>query len=286
MSRYEVIIVSYGRDHLLGAQLKQIRRLYPDVPICWGLQGEYSPALNDLAAGDPGVRIVHHHRPHITETLNACLRTSKAELVFLLDDDALPCPGWMESMELVFQQHPDLVYCMGREIRLSGHPSLLEEWARLCCETVCVPFVPRNARCRGRIVGWMNKGGFLFGNFHLSGSCEINSPRGCNLALHRRRTLELGGFDEDFRGVQWGFETEFGLRLQSCGLRGRYCSEAAVLHAQVPQGGTRAKTDWSGLAVSVHNHRLVNRHLGPCAWIGALPRMGRTLLRCLVGAKA
>lgn len=275
MFNYEVIIPSYGRDHLLGDQLAQLRKLYPTLSVCWGLQGEYSPELHDVAAADGQVRIVHRLTPHITATINECVQSSQADFILLLDDDALPCPGWLEAFDEVFRQYPDLAYCMGREVRLGQPWSLVGAWLRLLSESFFVFFVPAKARIHGRIVGWMNALGFLWGNFDLSGTCVINSPRGCNLALHRRRTMELGGFDENFQGNQWGFETEFGLRLQQRGLLGRYCGTAAVLHTQTALGGTRTYRKWSGVKASWHNHELVNKHLGLWAWVGAIPRLLR-----------
>lgn len=285
MSGFEIIIASYGRDQLLAAQWRQLRCLYPKIPICWGLQGEYGPELDQLAAQDQKLRIVHLPRPQITAVLNACLRSSPARYVVLLDDDALPVPGWLEAFAAIFAQFPELPYAMGREIRQARPVSLGGAWARLGAETLCAPFVPARAKSSGRIVGWMTRAGFLFGNFALSGAALINSPRGCNLALNRALALDQGGFEESFQGTQWGFETEFGLRLQRAGLWGQFCPEAVVLHAQAPDGGTRARQDWSGLSTSLHNHALVNRQLGPWAWIGALPRLARTALRCWRGRK-
>lgn len=281
MSSFEVVIPSYGREHLLPDQLLWLRRLYPHLPVCWGLQGAYDPHLDGLAKNTEQLRIVHDPSPHITRTINTCLQSSQADYVLLLDDDAHPCPGWLEAFTAVFEDSPDLIYCMGREIRVHQHWSLLGAWARLGAESVFYFFVPPSARAQGRIVGWMNALGFLWGNFDLAGTGRINSPRGCNLALHCKKTLEHGGFDERFQGSEWGFETEFGLRLQHQGHWGAYCGQAAVLHAQAPQGGTRAHDAWSGLKASWHNHKLVNKHLGPLAWIGALPRLVRAGYRGL-----
>lgn len=277
--RHEIVIVSYGRDELLIQNHRVLRQLYPATPVCWGLQGALSHAVREIETNDQSLRIVHRQTPHITATLNDCLGSSNAEIVLLLDDDAVPCPGWLEMMDDVFTRHQGLVYCMGREIRLNSHFNLFHTWLRLASESIHRVFVPQSALSSGRIIGWMTRTGFIIGNFDLSGNCRINSPRGCNMALDRKAALALGGFEEAFRGNHWGFETEFGLRAQAAGHLGYFCGQAVVLHAQTASGGTRSASSWSSLSTSLHNHRLLIRHVGPLAWLGAIPRLARTLYR-------
>jgi hypothetical protein len=271
---FEVVVVTYGRDETLLKNYATLRALYPDLPVCWGVQGPVSNRVREAAAADPLLRVEHREQPHITATLNQCIRSSQAQVAVMLDDDAGPCPGWLEGFRAAFAAHPEAAYVMGREIRTRGH-GLAGVLARGVLEALCRPFVPAGALSGGRLIGRINGAGFLLGNFDLPGVCRINAPRGCNLAVRRAAFLDLGGFSENFTGNQWGFEADFGLRAQHAGLDGIFWGAAMAVHDQEPKGGTRTVRTWGDLRHAVHNHAQLNRLLGPWAWIGAVPRLVR-----------
>lgn len=273
---FEVIVVSYGRDEALIRNHAALRALYPDLPVCWGMQGSLSSRIRDAVAADSQLRLEHREQPHITATLNQCIHSAQADVVIMLDDDARPCPGWLEGFQAAFAAYPLAAYVMGREIRTRAH-SLGGVLARGCLEAICRPFVPAAALSSGRLIGWINGAGFLLGNFDLPGTCRVNAPRGCNLALRREAFLELGGFSEEFTGNQWGFEAEFGLRVQRAGLEGIFWGEAMAVHDQEARGGTRTVRTWGNLRHAVHNHVQLNRYLGLWGWIGAVPRLVRAV---------
>lgn len=272
--RFEAVVVSYGREKVLLENHAALRALYPELPVCWGIQGPLSGEISAAVESDPHLRLEHREQPHITAALNQCIRSSEVDVVIMLDDDARPCPGWLEAFEAAFAVYPDAAYIMGREIRTRCH-GLGGLLARGLLEAACRPFAPAEALSAGRLVGWINSAGLLLGNFDLPGVCLINAPRGCNLALRRAAWERLGGFSEDFTGNQWGFEVDFGLRARHAGLKGIFWGAAMAVHDQESGGGTRAVRSWGSLRHAVHNHVQVNRHLGWCGWIGALPRLAR-----------
>lgn len=271
---FEIIVVTYGRDETLLENYVALRALYPHLPMCWGVQGVVSDRIREAVAADPLLRLEHREEPHITAALNQCIRSTRAHVAIMLDDDARPCPGWLEAFQAAFDTHPGAAYVMGREIRTRCH-SLGGVLARGFLEALCRLFVPAEALSGGRLIGWINGGGLLLGNFDLPGTCRINAPRGCNLALRKAAFLDLGGFSENFTGNQWGFEAEFGLRAQRAGLDGIFWGAAMAIHEQKPEGGTRTVRTWGNLRHTVHNHAQLNRLLSPWAWLGAVPRLIR-----------
>lgn len=275
----ELVIVSYNRDDILAATLESIRRLYPDLPICLGLQGAGAEALGERLSSTFGARTVCLAQPSVTESLNRCILSSSADLVLMLDDDALPCPGWLEAHRAAFAADGDLAYSAGREIRVRKGRSVPSELLRMIVEQPLRLAVPRDAVLQGRIVGWLTSFGILLGNLDRPGTCLINAPRGCNMALRTSVFRDIGGFSTAFRGNAWGFEPEFGARLARRGRLGRYVGDAVVLHGEAASGGTRERAGRAWFKDFLHNHRALMATVGRQAWLGATPRLVARWLR-------
>jgi GT2 family glycosyltransferase len=61
-----------------------------------------------------------------------------------------------------------------------------------------------------------------------------------NLSVRRDRAIAVGGFDENFVGTAFRFETEFCRRLIAAGGRVLFQPTARILHLRAPRGGTRS----------------------------------------------
>jgi len=268
----ELVIPSYKRIVTLQTTLKQIRVIYPGLRICLGLQGEVPRDFLELMEQDQYVRVLQMPAPGTTPSLNSAIFSSHADIVLILDDDAVPHFGWLESHMKAFARDPELAYTAGREVRSTKEKSSFSALVRIVVETFFGMFLGSNKKLNGRIVGWTNGMGLIFGNFDRPGTCAINTPRGCNMALRRSSFSENGGFNDRFRGNAWGFEAEFGIRLAKKGLLGKYLGDAIVIHHEVPSGGSRA-SDSRWFDDYLFNHRFIIDLLGPQAWIGSLPRL-------------
>jgi len=265
----EIIIVSYNRMEILAETLGLLRRLYPSTPLCLGIQGEKpSKEFTNLFIFNQPTRLVHFQEPSITRTLNTCIQSSEAEICLLLDDDACPCPGWLEEHLKAYSENSLLPYTVGREIRTTKCRFFVDELINYLVETVHRFFVPPEAILCGRIVGWVFETGFVFGNFNLPGQAAINSARGCNMSVRREWFQKNGGFNENFRGNSWGFETEFGKRTQKAGKLGKYIGQAVVLHHETMTGGTRASAGEVYIRDFEHNQNLLKKELGRWAVLG------------------
>jgi len=152
----ELIIVSYRRSDILAASLKTIRQLYPTLPICLGLQGDEAEDLARRMEHEFKVRTVCLEAPSVTESLNRCILSSAADLVLLLDDDAVPCSGWFDAHRSAFEADPDLPYSCGREVRINKGRSVPSEAMRIMVETLLRLVIPRHAVINGRVIGWLS----------------------------------------------------------------------------------------------------------------------------------
>jgi GT2 family glycosyltransferase len=274
MTTVELIIPSYNRLAILKESLRMVRMVYPDLMICLGIQGDMPDAgFHEQLRNDPYMRIEALLAPSTTRTLNHCIKTSRADIILILDDDAVPHFGWLEAHVSAFHADPELAYTSGREVRSSKGRSSFSELIRILVEGLFGFFLGKDKKIDGRIVGWISRSGFIFGNFDVPGVCTINAPRGCNMAVRRSTFQQLGGFEEKFRGNAWGFEAQFGVRMARTDKFGRYLGDAIVIHHEVPSGGSRQASRAGWFSDFLFNHTLLIKILGPQAWIGSLPRL-------------
>jgi len=150
---------------------------------------------------------------------------------------------------------PGLFYTCGREIRVRSIRPAYADSIRLLFEAFFRKFLPKDVSLQGRIVGWTSSTGLIFGNFNQPGTCRINTPRGCNMAVRKAAFAAIGGFNGFFRGNAWGFEAEFGLRMARAGEYGRFLGDAAVLHYEVPAGGLPKSNDIPAPPETVSTYR-------------------------------
>lgn len=273
----ELIIPSYNRFERLRDTLRAIRRLYPDLPIRVALQGPDDRArLAAALPGDPNLSVDYHAEPRLIPAINTAFLNSPAAICILLDDDAVPCDGWLEA-HVAALRDPAVSYTFGREVNARAGRTRLSELLRMAGETAFGLALGADRKICGRIVGWTNGLGFVFANFHLPGTCVINAPAEGNFGIRRRTFLEAGGFRTDFRGNCWGYGPELGLRLARTGKLGRYVGDAIMIHRPHVTGGTRAKRGSAWYRDYLHNNGLLVESIGPWGWIGAMPRLLRRL---------
>jgi GT2 family glycosyltransferase len=275
----EVVIPSYKRLENLKTTVAGIRLLYPTIKVCLGLQGDMpGPELDQELSADPNLRIEKMPSPSSTITMTTCIKSSGADIILILDDDAVPVHGWMEAHRAAFENDPDLAYTGGREVRLSRKRPPFEDIICIINEWIFGVFLPRDRKINGRIVGWFNWIGLFFGNFDMPGTCVVNNPRGCNMAVRRDIFLAAGGFSPNIIGNGYLFEVEFGLRMARQKKLGRYIGDAIVIHHEVSTGGSRAAQRMKWFLDYVHNHKQVMKIIGLQGWVGSVPRLIKRLL--------
>lgn len=86
----------------------------------------------------------------------------------------------------------------------------------------------------------VTKTGRVFANATSTVRQDINAPRGGNMSYRRQIILDVGGFDESFRGNAMREETDFSLRVVKAGWRIVYDPEAVADHLGLA-GGSRSR---------------------------------------------
>jgi hypothetical protein len=79
--------------------------------------------------------------------------------------------------------------------------------------------------------------------FNSSEPGFIGNVMAGNLSVKRVRALEAGGFDENFSGAAYRFETDFAARLVRGGGRIWFEPRASIRHLKAGSGGLRAYGD-------------------------------------------
>lgn len=103
-------------------------------------------------------------------------------------------------------------------------------------------------------------------SFNAAERRDVENVIACNLSVRRSRALSIGGFDDNFIGVAYRFETDFARRLIAAGGRIRFEPAASLHHLKAPGGGTRTWGDHKSSASPMHSvgdYYFALRHVRP-----------------------
>ena len=162
-------------------------------------------------AAQPGVRvrvIANERNVGFGAAVNQAFRASQAPFLAVLNDDAVPEPGWLAALLAAVEPRPDVGMCAS-QIRMTG--GLLDSAGMLLCRD-------GSSKQRGHLAP---PGAFVRRQ-------ETLCPSGC-AALYRREMLdEIGLFDESF--FLYCEDTDLGLRARWAAWECLYVPEAIVEH--------------------------------------------------------
>lgn len=222
--RLSIVIPTLGRESILLDTLRALLALEDRAEeiLIIDQTPQHKPATDSTLkhwhdAGD--ICWIRRETPGIPQAMNSGLLASSGELVLFLDDDIIPAPGliaWHRASHA--QQKVDAV--VGQVIQPWQQP-----------EEIAHPH---------KLTGLQTDFDFPF-NSTVSG--PVQNVMAGNLSVVRERALSIGGFDEQFVGSAYRFETEFARRLIAAGGKIWFCGEASIKHLRVPSGGTRQKGD-------------------------------------------
>jgi GT2 family glycosyltransferase len=215
-----IAIPTYRRESVLLDTLDSLLSRAPGAEILVVDQtpdheADTTRQLQSLCVADR-IRWLRLDRPSIPHAMNVGLVESRREIVLFVDDDVEPS-----------------------DMLLSGHLAGYEDagtWAVV--GQVLQPgespgSSPRAYRTEGLHA-------FLDFPFNSVEKAWVANGIACNLSVRRRRAIEVGGFDENFVGAAYRFETEFCRRIVGGGGRVLFEPAAPIRHLRVPSGGTRA----------------------------------------------
>ncbi|HEY3964462.1 MAG TPA: glycosyltransferase [Planctomycetaceae bacterium] len=220
VSDVAIAIPTYGRDQVLLETIQGC--LHLDKPAGDILVIDQTPehdlpterALQTLH-NDQRIRWVRLAQPSIPRAMNRALQSTERSLVLYLDDDIIPTASLVQRHVEAHNEFDPWVV-VGQ---------IIQPWQEPC--DVSPPAAPSPL--------WVD---FDF-PFHTTQSCWLQNAMAGNMSVRRDRTIQIGGFDENFRGVAFRFETEFARRVIRHGGRIRFCPTAGIRHLRVARGGTR-----------------------------------------------
>ncbi len=217
--RVSVVIPTLGREDVLVRTLERVMALGPAHETIVVDQTERHEA-------DTTEFLSRHHErgrlrwlrrspPSIPGAMNAGLLEAGGTVVLFLDDDVEP------STELLVRH-------------MAAHDEFSEAWA--VAGQVLQPGVQPTPGKGSSGRGFWRDLEFPFAS---TDRAWVLSVMAGNLSVKRARALQVGGFDENFEGVAYRFETEFCRRLADAGGRTLFEPGATLRHLRAPTGGTR-----------------------------------------------
>jgi GT2 family glycosyltransferase len=217
-----VVIPTYQREQVLLDTIRVVLGQSPSAKEI--LVVDQSPAHDPPTAQqlqswhDQGlIRWVRLAEPSIPKSMNHGLKLATQPVVLFLDDDLTADPSLVGWHWRTHQQFSEAVAVAGQVLQPGE--------------------ISRNVPVRGPRTGLWADLEFPF--FRSKADWVFNVMAG-NLSVNRDFALKIGGFDENFAGVSYRFETEFARRLIEGGGRIRFCPNASINHLRAERGGTRS----------------------------------------------
>jgi len=162
------------------------------------------------------VRWLRIEEQSITRAANTALREATSPVVLFVDDDISPEPGLVDAHGKAYGESADTWAVAGQVVQPE------QRRARVARS------VPRDGLSHS-----------LDFSFRSPERMWVRSAMAGNFSVRRERALEIGGFDENFVGAAFRFETEFCRRLWRYGGKVLYEPTARVHHLRAVTGGIR-----------------------------------------------
>ncbi|MCA9034526.1 MAG: glycosyltransferase family 2 protein [Planctomycetaceae bacterium] len=155
--------------------------------------------------------------PSIPKSMNHGLALAREPIVLFLDDDVTASPDLVSAHATAHGSHPQVVAVVGQVLQ----PGEISQSVPVNC--------PRTGLSADL-------------DFPFFNSLEqpVANVMAGNLSVKREFALQIGGFDENFTGVAYRFESEFARRLIAAGGEILFCPSASINHLRADRGGTRS----------------------------------------------
>ncbi len=237
MTTLSVIIPTYNRGEVLLKTLTQLgdQKIKADSVIVvdqtdYGNDDLTAASLQALHEADEIVWL-RRQEPSIPKAMNAGLKHANSDRVLFLDDD-------VEFDNEFISKHLDTI---------AGNASLAH------VGQIVQPWQASNQTQKHSRSAQGLYADLSF-SFNSSLAASIRNCMAGNLCVDRQAAIEAGGFDEQFFGVAYRFETEFCKRFceyHDCEFL--YSPEPLLHHLHIKKGGTRAHADFLTSAKPAHS---------------------------------
>jgi glycosyltransferase involved in cell wall biosynthesis len=213
--RDEILLDTIG--HLLALEERAAEILVVDQTPRHGEAVEVELQRLDEAGA---IRWIRLSAPSIPHAMNLALAEARQEVVLFLDDDLIPSPALVKA-HAERQADPMFDAVVGQILQPGEEP---------------VAFPPHEIAPADPLDD-------LDFAFNSSEAGFIGNVMAGNLSVKRRRALEAGGFDENFTGAAFRFESDFAARLVRGGGRIWFEPQASIRHLKAGSGGLRSYGD-------------------------------------------
>jgi len=178
---------------------------------------EVARKLQDLANQNV-IEWIQEEKPSIPNAMNIGLLAAKSDIVLFLDDDIIP-DNCLVSEHIAAYSDQSIVAGVGQILQPN--------------EQAISVVAPTSSD---------NFDADLEFPFNSTAEQYIQNCMAGNLSVDRGTAIASGGFDTNFVGVAYRFETEFCRRLlRYSQLNCLFVPTAKIQHLKVPSGGTRSK---------------------------------------------
>lgn len=174
------------------------------------------------------IRWLRLSQPSIPVAMNHALLHATRPLVLFLDDDIVPGER-MVAAHAAAHGACEVAVVVGQIIQPWQEPAVL---------------APPRSRDRMRA-------DFDF-PFHSTCRADLQNAMAGHMSVVKEHALSVGGFDENFRGTAYRFETEFARRICRAGGKIIFEPGASIRHLRAERGGTRLHGNHLASASPIH----------------------------------
>jgi GT2 family glycosyltransferase len=250
-----IVIPTYNRGAILVDALGRLLALErrADAVIVVDQTVEHPDAVRERLEAwerEGAIRWLRLAKPSIPHAMNEGLRAAETPLVLFLDDDIEPSARLVEE-HIAAHERVDAAAVVGQILQPGQLP-----------ETYAAPKTAAAIRD-------------LEFHFNADRGTFIANVMAGNLSVRRERALAIGGFDENFVGAAYRFESDFALRLVANGERIWFEPRATLRHLQLSSGGLRSYGDHRTSTSPMHavgDYYFALRH-APAFWPYAFRRL-------------
>ncbi|MFA5969784.1 MAG: glycosyltransferase [Sphingomonas sp.] len=222
-----VVLPTYNGLHFTMASIASVGRFLPDVPFELIVADNVSSDQTETVLKDrKDIRYIRHpENLGFLRSCNRAARFARGDFIFLLNNDTLVAPGWLDELYTLFCLHDNVGLVGSKLIYPDGR---LQE--------------------AGGII-WQDGSAWNYGKFQDPGRPEFNYVRetdycsGAAIMLPKRLWDEVGGFDEMYV-PSYCEDSDLALRVRSLGYSVLYSPLSVVAHFE---GMTQGRDTSSGI---------------------------------------
>ncbi|WP_295455995.1 glycosyltransferase [uncultured Thiodictyon sp.] len=228
-----IVIPTYGREAVLTDTVQALLAL--DVRAHSILLIDQTPRHHERSWAmlsqwieSGALRRIHFAPPSIPRAMNLGLLNADTDYVLYLDDDIVPGATIVSSLVATLNALVDVPTCIAGQVLQPGEQVIaFQSWTR----------------------SWFP--------FNSDRQQSVSDVIACNLCVNRKFALSVRGFDENFKGAAFGFESEFARRVIRCGGSIVFAPSVTIRHLRAERGGTRVK---GGHLVTWRPHHSVGKY--------------------------